>query len=128
MFKKVLILSLLFLLSVSLFSYTGPNVKYPFKQTSWAGGDGQAVFNDDTKFLTSERIHFLTSPLTLGFIEDTNFSVVSTLSTFSCWNRWNYKWSCKHQWYYLRFRWIKGKPFILNIYGTDMDIFWYITC
>ncbi len=78
MFKKVLILSLLFLLSVSLFSYTGPNVKYPFKQTSWAGGDGQAVFNDDTKFLTSERIHFLTSPLTLGFIEDTNFSVVST--------------------------------------------------
>jgi len=69
---------MVFLLSILLFSYTGPNVKYPFKQTSWAGGEGQDIFNDETKFLTSERIHFLTSPLTLGFIEDTNFSVVST--------------------------------------------------
>ncbi|MEO0281410.1 MAG: T9SS type A sorting domain-containing protein [candidate division WOR-3 bacterium] len=78
MFKKFLILTLIFIVSVIIFSYTGPNVKYPFKQTSWSGGAGQQVFNDNTKFLTSERIHFLTTPLTLGFIEDTNFAVIST--------------------------------------------------
>lgn len=78
MFKKLLILTVLFVISVFIFSYTGPNVKYPFKQTLWSGGSGQQVFNDNTKFLSSERIYFLTTPLTLGFIEDTSFSLIST--------------------------------------------------
>ncbi len=77
MYKKFIFVFLVlsFLLS---FAYVGPNVKYPFKQISWVGGSGQDIFTDETKFLSSERIHFSLNPITLDYIEDTNFTLVST--------------------------------------------------
>lgn len=77
MFKKFIFLFVVlsFLLS---FAYVGPNVKYPFKQISWSGGSGQDIFTDETKFLSSERIYFLSNPLTLDYIEDTNFTLIGT--------------------------------------------------
>ena len=75
--KFFLMLFLISLISISIFAYTGPNVLTPFKQTSWAGGAGQYLVGDETMFLESERMFTDSGSVTLDYIEDTSFSVLS---------------------------------------------------
>ncbi|MDD3804121.1 MAG: T9SS type A sorting domain-containing protein [bacterium] len=76
--KNLLFLALIALVGASLFAYEGPNVPTPFKQLSWVGGDGQLLAGDNTMFFESERILTDAIPLTLDYIEDTNFAVMAS--------------------------------------------------
>ncbi|MGE3062950.1 MAG: T9SS type A sorting domain-containing protein [bacterium] len=76
--KNLLFAAFIVLAGVSLFAYTGPNVSTPLKQASWAGGDGQVLVGDNTMYLTSERLVTDAGSLTLDYIEDTNFAVMTS--------------------------------------------------